>query len=91
MHGENENSTIELKLGYFFGSLQAAHGWHGDIENHNVGLELRYKLNRLPAIFRFAADVPVWSDFQDGPKSLPHYFVIIRNKNINGHGSPLWS
>jgi hypothetical protein len=79
MPGENQHSGDGLKLGNLLRGFQSAHVGHGDVHDHDIGMPLSGESYGYPAVFGFAANLPIGTRLQDRAYSLTHHFMIIRD------------
>src|ERR1700748_242357 len=66
-----------------FGACDAVEIGHADVEDGDVGFQLRGLRHRLAAIFRFADDTEVRLLLDHEPKATTHARVIVRGQDAN--------
>lgn len=81
--GENDDFGVGRLKSDLAGGVQAVHNGHGEIEEHDVGLELRCHAEGLLAIARFAGDSDVAFGFEQRFETLSDDAVIIDDQNGN--------
>src|SRR5579863_5253241 len=87
MHGQNQDRHVWGCRQDLPSGLEAVEVGHPDIEQNNVGLHGRRKLNRLAAVFRLRTNFPARVAFQHGPDPAASQLMIVCDENAK-HLSP---
>ena len=74
-----------------FGDLDPAQRREPDVQQNQIGLELRGLLDGFGAIRGFADDVPFDCGLQHAPNMASPWFVVVDNQHAVSHGHEIFS
>jgi hypothetical protein len=74
-----------------FGDLDPTQRREPDVQQNQIGRELRGLLDGFGAISGFANDVPFHCGLQHAPNMAPPWFVVVDNQHAVSHGHEIFS
>ena len=66
-------------------SFETIHSWHGNVENHYIGVQIGHFFQRLEPVRSLAHHFPIAPSLQESSQPLPHNRVIVYQQDADRH------